>query len=315
MVKALVVLNPSACDFEAQRRWPYLQGILGPSSKIEVLQTDPDDAVTEAKVVAALSAEVYERVIAIGGDGTVHIVVNAMGAVENRPNRLGVIPFGTANDVAKSLRLPVGDLDALGQAAMSHTFAAFDVGRARLRRDEGLQERLFVDSVTLGMDADILAARGKFRSLLKGYASYVPALAERALEQHSVDIRATCDDEVIDARVFNLVINNAPIYAGVLELPGSRSDDGKLDLYLFNRREYVSKVISFAIKQADILQLGVSELLEDLTENQRSFQGRTISVRSAYPRKVQVDGEIFGATDEISCDVAFTLEVPIGPAA
>ncbi len=278
-----------------------------------LIETDPDDAVTESKVIDALGAERFDRVIAIGGDGTVHIVVNAMGAVLDRPNRLGIIPFGTANDVAKSLRLPVGNLQALGEAATSQNFKAFDVGRARLRREEGLQERLFVDSVTVGMDADILAARGKFRSLLKGYASYVPALAERAIEQHSVDIRATCDEEVIDARVFNLVINNAPIYAGVLELPGSRVDDGKLDLYLFNRREYVSKVMSFAIKQADFLQLGVSELLEDLTENQRSFQGRNISVRCAFPRKVQVDGEVFGATDEITCDVAFTLQVPVGP--
>jgi diacylglycerol kinase family enzyme len=224
--------------------------------------------------------------------------------------RLAVIPFGTANDVAKSLGLPLRDREKLAEIAMSDRFGFFDVARVRVRREQGHEECAFIDSVTVGMDADVLATRRKFRDL-KGYLSYVPALAERAVEQQSMDVRITCDDRHIDARVLNLIINNAPIYAGELKLPGSLRDDGLLDLYLFDRLEYASKLLSFAIKQADLLDLGVSELLEDFTDNQRTFRGKRIEVRLASPRSVQVDGEVFGTADEVECEVIARLEVPV----
>ncbi len=311
MKRALVILNPSSCDFEAQRRWPDLRRVLEQLGVVEVVETEPDERATRAKVAAAVRDGGFERMIAIGGDGTVHTVVNALRDVGlERKYRLAVIPFGTANDVAKSLGLPIRDHDALARIAMSDHFGAFDVGKVRIRRDERYEECAFVDSVSVGMDADILSTRKKFRDL-KGYLSYVPAIAERAVSQQSIDVRITCDDRVIDARVLNLIINNAPTYAGELKLPGSLADDGLLDLYLFNRIEYASKLLSFAIKQADLLELGVSDLLEDLTENQRTFRGKHIKVRMASPRSLQVDGEVFGTADEVECDVIAQLEVPV----
>jgi diacylglycerol kinase (ATP) len=309
--RVCVVLNPSSRDFEAQRRWPELERVLSELGKIEVIETEADDGATRINIAAAVRDGGYERVIAIGGDGTVHLVVNALTEVGlERTHRLGIIPFGTANDVAKSLELPIRDPLQLARIAMSDHFAHFDVGRVRLRRENGFEERAFVDSVTVGMDADILSTRRKFRDL-KGYLSYVPAIAERALEQQSMDVHLTVDGRSIDARVLNLIINNAPIYAGELRLPGSLADDGLLDLYLFDRLEYASKLLSFAIKQADLLELGVSDLLEDLTDNQRTYRGRKITVRLASPRSVQVDGEVFGKADEVESEVIAQLEVPV----
>ncbi len=311
-IQRLVVINPSACDFEAQRRWPELEDILKQAGPFQTLQTDPDDGITTAKIRDVLQADpAIDRVVAIGGDGTAHLAVNAIMRSELRVlPELAVIPFGTANDVAKSLKLPVSDLPKLAEIANGPAESKLDVARLKVLRD-GQEPELhyFIDSVTLGMDADVLAARSKFRKDLKGYLSYVPALAERVVEQKSLDVRIECDGQVIDGRAFNVVINNVPVYAGVLWLPGASASDQLLDVYLFNRRQYVSKLLSFAIKATDVLDLGVSEALEEITDNQQIHRGRSVKIRLAHPRKLQIDGEIFGESAELEAEIAAQLRV------
>jgi diacylglycerol kinase family enzyme len=94
-------------------------------------------------------------------------------------------------------------------------------------------------------------------------------------------------------------------------MPGAERDDGVLDLYLFNRQEYASKLMSMLIKQADLLKLGVSEFLEEITQNQRTHHGKAIRLRLASPRKVQVDGELLGEADEVECEAIAQLTVAV----
>lgn len=310
-MRALVVLNPSSKDFEAQRRFEQVGPTLRSLGEIELLETVPDDKETEALVAEAVKDETFDRIVSIGGDGTLHIVLNALASSRSGPlPSLGIIPFGTANDVAKSLGLPLKDYDTLARTAMGDRTRPMDVGAVKVDRDGTIERRVFVDAVTIGMDADILAARRGFRAL-KGYLSYLPAIAERAVEQQSIDVRLWLDDEPIEARVFNVVLNNVPVYCGELTMPDAKLDDGLLDVYLFNRREYASKLMTFAIKQLDILELGVGELLDDITENQRMAHAKKVRVRMAAPRRIQVDGEVFGEAQEVEAEVWRQVQVAV----
>lgn len=311
--RVLVVMNPSAHDFEAERRFPQLEPILKSLAEVELLTTDPDDSKTANELATRLRAG-CDRVISIGGDGTAHLVLNVIFAMAQQEQlvlpEFAVIPFGTANDVAKSLHLPMDDVEKVAEIAAGDHLGMLDVGFVRATLDTRTASRFFVDAVTIGMDADVLAARNKHREL-GGYLAYAAALAERAVEQQSLDLRLTIDGKSLDTRVFNAVINNVPVYAGELEMPGAKRDDGLLDVYLFNRGEYASKLVSFAIKQVDVLKLGVHEALEQITENQQTFHGREIRIRLASPHKVQVDGEMFGEAEELECSVAGRLRVAI----
>ena len=83
--------------------------------------------------------------VVLGGDGTIHTVANALVRVGlERLHEVAVIPFGTANDVAKSLGLPLDDFAALAEIAMSDHLAGFDLARVRVNRDGGAVDRLFV---------------------------------------------------------------------------------------------------------------------------------------------------------------------------
>jgi diacylglycerol kinase (ATP) len=311
MRSVLVVINPSSSDFEAQRRYPELEPILKSLADVSALETDPDDAKTLLAMKNALQQKPFDRVIAIGGDGTAHLVLNAMmQAASTRIPELGLLAFGTANNVSKSLGLPLDDLGRMARIAVGDRLGALDVGRVRIEAAEGTCERYWINCVTVGMDADVLAARSSYRDL-GGYLAYAAAMAERAVEQHSFDVRVTVNGESIDARVFNAIVTNVPIYAGEIAMPGAERDDGMLDLYLFNRQEYASKLMSFLIKQADVLGLGVSEALEEITRNQRAYHGTGVKIRLASPHRVQADGELLPEAHEIVCDIAGRLEVAI----
>jgi len=310
-MRVLVVINPSSHDFEARSRWPSMKPRLETAGDLRVVETDPDDAETRHQILKALE-EPTDRVVAIGGDGTVHLTVDAIMRSAARPS-LGVIPFGTANDVAKSLNLPLHSEEELAAVAVGTCTGKMDIAEVTATVEGEVRQSYWIDSVTIGMDADILVARGKYRDL-GGYAAYLAALAERSVQQKALDARVTVDGEVIDTRLFNIVVNNVPIYAGELRLPDSARDDGLLDVYMFNRRQYVSKVLSFAVKQLDLLELGVADLLEDITDNQEQTHGREITIRLASPRRVQVDGEVYGEAQEIRCAVVDQLEVAVaGP--
>jgi diacylglycerol kinase (ATP) len=308
-MRLLVVMNPSAHDFEAQRRWPKVRPTLERAAEVTLLETEPDDAKTLAAVRAKLATGAFTRVLAIGGDGTIHLVVNAIATagLATLPE-LAVIPFGTANNVSKSLALPADDLRMLANIAVRDRLVDLDFAEVSATIDGRTVEQIWVNCLGVGMDADVVFARSRYRDL-GGYLGYAAALAERSMEQRSMDLRVLVDGVAVLDHAFNLVVTNTSIYAGTLALPGARHDDGVLDVYLFDRLEYGSKVLSFAIKQADFLKLGVSELLEGVTQNQRTFHARHVVVELDSDRRLQVDGEALGATSRFECRIIGRLKV------
>ncbi|MBI5495736.1 MAG: hypothetical protein HY904_11995 [Deltaproteobacteria bacterium] len=309
--RMLVVMNPSAHDWEARDRWPQLEPVLAATGELTLLNTVADNAETVASVAEKVRAG-FDRVVAIGGDGTVRLVCSGiLRGAPQKPPELAVIPFGTANNVSKSLKLPLDDLRAMAQIAGGERLTGLDVCWAALDSPSGKSEHVWVNCVGVGMDADVVAARGRYRGL-GSYTSYAAAMAERALEQRSLDVALTLDGAATQHRVFNAVVTNVPLYAGALAMPNARMDDGILDVYLFGRNEYGSKVLSYFIKQADILDLGVSGLLDEVTQNQREFHGREVRIRLAYPRAVQVDGDAVGEASDMVLRVVLQLRTACG---
>ncbi|MBI2566185.1 MAG: hypothetical protein HYV63_04025 [Candidatus Schekmanbacteria bacterium] len=307
-MRLLVIMNPSAHDGEARRRWPQLERILRGQAQLTIVETEANEERTAERIRSELSAVVHDRVLAIGGDGTIRAVASAIwSAGGTRLPELAVIPFGTANDVARSLGLPLHDVERMAGIAVGHHLQQLDVARIRLRAPGLSADRIWLNCAGVGMDASIVASRQRYREL-EGYLSYAAALVERSVEQRSVDVRIRVDDELLAAHVFNIVVTNVPVYAGALVLPGDRGD-GLLDLHLFDRVEYGSKLLSYAIKKMDILKLGVGEIADAVTGRPRTLHGRKIQLRFAFARAVQVDGDPMPAAAEVDCDIVGRLQV------
>ena len=142
-MKTTVVVNPQAQAGALGEAWPQiattLEREIGP---FDTAQTaGPGDA---TKLVVDALAQGAERIVAVGGDGTINEVVNGMlfeGATENSKVVLGLIPYGTGGDFRRSIPIANDVIAVTDAMATERQDAIFQALVDYLATEEG--EALF----------------------------------------------------------------------------------------------------------------------------------------------------------------------------
>lgn len=169
----------------------------------------------------------FRRVIAFGGDGTVHEVVNGLMQIpaDQRPE-FGVVPAGTGNDFSASLGIP-RDLDEALEIAL-HGEAHW-IDAARMKDDSGRSE-YFINTLGIGFDAvtNLLAHQAEF---LPGFSIYfAAALRTIFFESNPIRIRAVTDKHSWEDEVLLFVACNGRREGRLFTVaPQAQPDDGRLD--------------------------------------------------------------------------------------
>jgi diacylglycerol kinase (ATP) len=275
----LVILNPTAGGGRAGRLLGWLRERLAqrPDARLEVTRRPGD-----AEAWAAGAAPAHDRVVAVGGDGTVQEVVNGLLA-GGAGATLGVVPVGTGNDLARSLGLPTDPADAW-RSAIGHGEQPIDVAHA-----EGADGRVrwFTSAGGIGFDAQVAAAMATRRGWQRGRAAYLlTTLAElRRFSNRRVVIRL--DGASIERQVLFVAIANGEFYgAGMRIAPGAAVDDGLLDLCIVGD---VSRLT--ALRQLANLYRG-THVEHPKVEMAR---GREVVIEGDAGTLVHLDGEPFGS--------------------
>jgi len=112
-----------------------------------------------------------ECVVAVGGDGTLHEVLNGLHDSLEQPLPLGLIPVGGGNDYARMLELPANDPERAAQRLLASEERRVDLGRLE-GADQGTE--LFLNNVGLAYMAEANARRESTR-FLPGKLSYLAA--------------------------------------------------------------------------------------------------------------------------------------------
>src|SRR2546430_4614634 len=149
----IIILNPTANRGKMQQHRELIRPRLEQEPQAEYVETTRQG---EAQELARKAAEEGRPVIIVGGDGSVHEVVNGILASGNRVP-LGIVAAGSGNDFAwNTLKLPHDPAEAIERAFAGQLI---DV-------DAGIvNERYFVNSLGIGLDADIAVAA----TMLKKY--------------------------------------------------------------------------------------------------------------------------------------------------
>ena len=171
-MKTVAIVNPTAGYRRAPRVWPRLLASLGETgAKVVTWWTEwPGHAETLA---AQARREGFDRVVAVGGDGTLLEVVNGLWwEPRGLQPSVGVVPLGTGCDYVRSFNLgqTLRDkvMSALGEATLR-----VSVGLARLQGFDGQpRQRVFVNVLGLGFDAQVIAGFRQQRLGLPGKMPY-----------------------------------------------------------------------------------------------------------------------------------------------
>lgn len=187
-----------------------------------------------AELAAEAAADGAERIVVVGGDGTVHeVAAGLLDSGRNSLPALAVFPVGTGNDFFRMVdRVGAGrSAEATVATLRSGSVERFDVGRVRW---EG-GERVFVNLLGVGVDVEVLRRRPKY-SRLRGLAQYLAAFLDAVSSFDPPDLRVSADDgsgaaEPLSGRTTLLAVTVGPsIGGGFMINPDASPADGKLDL-------------------------------------------------------------------------------------
>jgi YegS/Rv2252/BmrU family lipid kinase len=238
---------------------------------------------THATELARQAAEQgYDLIVAMGGDGTVHEVINGIMQVppEKRPV-LGVVPIGSGNDFAHAIGVPLDPAEALRFALYGQP-KAVDLG---LIRDGHGRVEYFDNTLGIGFDA-VVTIRSHRLPLLRGFFMYLTAVIQTILLNFDpMKLQIELDDREWQQQVLMLTICNGPREGGGFHVaPEARLDDGLLH---FAAIQKVSRLMMFRL---------IPEVMNGTHGRFKEVHlgaFKKLSMLSDRPLYIHADGEIF----------------------
>ena len=222
-----VIVNETHLDGKGAKKLAAAEQIFAEAGiEYKILKTQKAG---DAKKYTAEITSCGERntVIAMGGDGTLHDVINGFNDFDNCD--LGIIPFGTGNDFAEGAGIPLDVKEAARIIAYSKPRPVDYIQLA-----SGLRS---INSVGMGIDVDVL--KRTYASGEKGKGKYLSALISALKNFEAYDFTAFYDGK--EERHHGLIAcvgNGGQFGGGIKIFPHAKIDDGLLDVIIV---DYISR--------------------------------------------------------------------------
>lgn len=182
------------------------------------LFASPSEAAARERIRAAVEAGV-DVIVAAGGDGTADLVAEG---IRGSSSALGILPLGSAMNVARSLGIP-RDLDAAAAILATGDIATIDVGRA--------PDGSFYEIASVGINAAVL---GEAHKLAEGEYHSILGILRAIVAYRPATMIIELDNETVRTGALMLVVANAPFTGvGLTLAPDARLDDGLFDVAVF----------------------------------------------------------------------------------
>jgi diacylglycerol kinase (ATP) len=250
-------------------------------------------ALTERRGHASeLARDALERgaklVVAMGGDGTIHEVVNGMidgDHAVSAGSALGVIAAGTGSDFIKTFGLPVAPVHAVSHLDGDEAFP-IDIGKVTYRQDGGAVVRYFPNIAEVGLGAAVVARAQRLPRWL-GPMVYFFAFWLTISRHRAIDVVVDLVDRRYEGPMNNLVVANGQFFGGGMRIaPRSAPTDGLLDIQIEHARKREAIAILPKIYKGEHLPH------PDIEEAKRA----RVSIEAKLPLPIEADGELLGTT-------------------
>ena len=286
---AKVIVNPAAGGCAVKRDWPSIRRRLrhiglpfdavltdGPGQALELTKQAIDDG--------------YRYIIAVGGDGTVNEIVNAiLTSSASDSTLLGVLNAGTACSFARSLGIPSNYLKACSVLEKQRTMK-IDVGIVNYTKNDKQVRRFFINEADVGFGAAVVEGTRQIpvslgRSI--NYAPFVISAIRTLLRYENRPIAVHIDGKQDKNRVCSMVVvANGSYYGGTMQMaPKAKLDDGLLDAVIIgdiDKTELANIwLMSYAGNHVNHPKISV-------------VKAKTITVSSSEHLLIEVDGELIG---------------------
>ncbi len=276
---AKVILNPYSNRWNAQRRWSEAEAALNNAGVVFEL------VVSQAKgrIVELVEQAVHEKcspIIIAGGDGSIGDTVNGLARAGTSTNEslgpLGILPMGSANDLAYALGLPM-DLNEAAKVIAAGRTRAMDIGV--------LNGHYFANNSAAALEPYVTTKHEKIVSI-KGVLRYLVAAVQGILDKPEWHGRIQWDDGAYEGPLSLIGIGNGRRTGGFFMTPHADPFDGKLTLAFGYRPTRLGMFL--ALPRAFNEDKGSYIELKGMYEVQTTH----ISIHLDKPSPAHTDGEL-----------------------
>ena len=298
--RLVLVANPTSGGGRARAIAERARDVmLSEGVDVDLVVPEGIDAMRESVAAAVESAPT--GIVACGGDGTVHLVLQgaASHSTAIHSTAMAIIPAGTGNDVARSLGIARKGHDqvarVIARSALAGRFRAIDLTRL----EHGSRHVWSLGVTSTGLDSAVNERANRTRRF-NGTTRYVLALLAEMRSFRTYEYVVTVDGERMDGPATLIAIGNGSSYGGgMLICPSASMTDGILDITWVDRasRTTILRVFPRIFNGSHVKHPAV-----------RVLHGRTITVEAKGP-VVYADGERIGDLPIVATAVAGGLRM------
>jgi YegS/Rv2252/BmrU family lipid kinase len=293
MKEIYFIVNPKAKNGYCLQIWERIENQLKEKqvSYLAVFTEYQGHAKKLASQIAQKNCE-EKIIIAVGGDGTIHEVMN--GVVKNNNITLGFIPGGSGNDFSRGFQIPSEPVEALTVILrlMNQESLAIDIGKIKMTNQ---QEYNFINNMGAGFDAVISyeVNQSRMKALLNklslGRLVYVYFLLKKLFTYKTTTIDLSIDGQKhIFEQTWFVTVSNQPYYGGGMKIaPTAEPDDGLFDITVVHQLSRLKLLLVFVS-----VFWGKHIHFKEV----KTYKGKAISIHSTDSLFVHADGEHVGHT-------------------
>lgn len=276
----LFIINPGSGSHKINLKDVISTHFSQKDIKIDLFEL-PENCSIE-KIKSKITTSKADKVIAVGGDGTLKLVAECL---LNTEIPIGIIPAGSANGMAKELGIPT-DINA--------ALYLLETGEAKKIHVVKLNDEICIHLSDLGFNAYLVK---RFDALPeRGMWGYAKATWHALWNHKRMDVELKIKDKIIKSKAAMVAIANATMYGSGLKI----NPDGKLDDKLFEI------ILVKDYSYLEILKIWITKLSFN-PKKIEVFQTAEVKIFSKHKAHFQVDGEYIGKVN--------TVEAKILPAA
>lgn len=280
MEKILFVINPTAGGGRTEHLIPTINDIMKTKDiEYDMVKTKkPKDGI---KIARESLKKGYKKIVAVGGDGTVNEV--AFGILEHGKGTLGIIPSGTGNDLARTLKISFSLEEAINSIINGHE-DNIDVGV--------VNNNLFLNIASIGFDAEVVITTNKIKKRIKSGIAYLIGLFITLFRFKNIEVELEVDQTSKKMNVFLIAVGNGKYYGGGINiLPMANVEDS-----------YFHVLVVKGISKFRLLLL-LPTIINGTHINQKKhvevFKAKKIKVKTQKNSYLNIDGDIEDLENEV----------------
>jgi len=284
------IVNPNAGNGKGEKDRDRISEILNRNNiRFEMRSTGRKGQATE--FTRDLIAGGYRKIISIGGDGTLHEVINGIFTQDHcapRDITLGIIPVGTGNDWGRMFGIPLVYEGAV-QVIREGKQMLHDIGVIDYFNGEEKTKTYFINIAGLGFEAVVVKKTNRQKDKgMSNKAIYFYNLLSSLISYRNTPVKITIDGRTSTAKVFSINVGNGRYCGGGMrQTPDAIPDDGLFDITVIKEMGRIE-----IIKSLQLLYDGTIMSHPKVD----GYRSTNLKVTSESPLYIEADGESLGHT-------------------